>query len=165
MEAPPADAVLKHQSRVLLELSSPAMEFVAPNPVCKDISMIGAETTILGRPKEGTRPGTHDGVLRIRDPDTHGEHLAIPFQMNIVDYSFDHVSRPLIMRATAVAIGIMTLIIVGFGLVTQRSMVIEIIVGALGTTLTAAIIAWTHRQFRQPGVAVDRNTRTETSGL
>jgi hypothetical protein len=159
VEAPerPADAMLRHQSQVLLELSSPAMEFAAPNPVRKVVSKAGAETVVLGCPKEGIRPGLHDGKLRVYDPDTEQEHLAFAFEMNIVDYSFDHVSRPLVLRAVAVAVGLATLFVVGFGLVTQIGLVVEIVVGALGTVLTVAIIAWMNRQFRQPNVAVNRD--------
>jgi von Willebrand factor type A domain len=86
-----------------LHLSSPEVEF--SDSVKKKLEHDGLHTLFLGKPKESTRPGQHCGLLSIRDATTKQEYETISFEVQIVDFAFDHVSRPLLARVTSAVMG------------------------------------------------------------
>ena len=60
----------------------------------------------LGKPVNSCYVGEHKVVLSILDKKTNTEYQSETFSVQVVDFAFDHVSRPLISRAFAIVLGI-----------------------------------------------------------
>ncbi len=76
--------------------------------------MIGKDVThvwLNGRPIDNVVPGTHEGILRIKEPTKQVELVSLPFSVEISDYAFDHVSQPVVGRIAASITGLGSLAI------------------------------------------------------
>jgi hypothetical protein len=89
---------------VEIQLSSLELDF--SGPVKKKVEAGGLEAKFLGKPKEDCRPGSHHAMLALKDATTGQEYESVAFTIRVVDYAFDHVSRPVVAKAVSAATGI-----------------------------------------------------------
>ena len=87
-----------------IHLSSPEIEF--SDPVITKIESRGTKATFWGKPKDTCNPGNHPGLLSIRDARTRQEYESITFSVEVVDYAFYHVSRPLLAKLASATAGL-----------------------------------------------------------
>ena len=87
-----------------MKISSPIFSFsdsgikVIDNPVNK--------VTFLVMPNDSCEPGSHKILISILDAETDREFESITINVQVVDFAFDHISRPLLSRVGAVVLGI-----------------------------------------------------------
>ena len=89
---------------VIVKLSSPQIEFSEPGVVV--VSPEVKTVSFTGMPKDTCQPGTHAGVLSITDKATQELVQSIPFQVQVADFAFDHLSRPLLSNAASALLGL-----------------------------------------------------------
>jgi hypothetical protein len=85
--------VVEHQT-VMIKLSSPQIEFSDPGAVV--VSNEVKTVSFTGMPRDTCQPGKHAAVLSITDKENEVLMQSIPFEVEIVDFAFDHLSRPLL---------------------------------------------------------------------
>lgn len=95
---------LKLGDVVSVRLHSPDISF--PDPVIKKLDSNSCEIILLAKPLESCFPGQHNVVLSISDNQTGVEYVSVLFKVNVVDFAFDHVSRPLFSKVSAIVLGI-----------------------------------------------------------
>lgn len=105
-ELPKSEAV-KHSTEIELEegvrvricLSSHVLSF--SDPVVKQIKggLVTARFTAI--PTNDCRPGDQVVLLSIVDVETQIEYLSTSFTVQVVDFAFDHISRPSLSKAIA----------------------------------------------------------------
>ena len=98
-----SDSLLRTDMLVEIAISSPDIDF--HQPISTLITSSGTKVSFWAKPKDTCIPGKHSGVLTIRDPDSHQQYESIPFSMTVVDYAFDHISRPLLGNFVSFFIG------------------------------------------------------------
>jgi len=104
---------LKPGITVHLALSSETIDFSEPKEMTLENINIAQFT---GIPKDTCSPGEHALLISIRDADTSQELFSHIVFVEIVDYAFDHVSRPKLQTGISVAsaIGAVTLWVLTF---------------------------------------------------
>ena len=95
---------IKLGQRIRVKLFSPAFDF--PESVTKLIDNTLNKITFLGMPKDICQPGSHKVLVSVLDVQTEQEFESFTINVQVVDFAFDHVSRPLLSRASAVVLGI-----------------------------------------------------------
>lgn len=98
------DTELKFGQLVKIKLYSPDIDF--PEPITKKLNSSLNSMTFLGKPLDTCQPGEHKVVLSIQDTKTDIEYQSETFSVKVVDFAFDHVSRPLLSKVSAVILGI-----------------------------------------------------------
>jgi hypothetical protein len=97
-------SLIQTGQKVKVRLSNPSFSFsdsgikVVDDPVNK--------ITFLVMPSESCEPGSHKILVSISDAETDHEFESITINVQVVDFAFDHVSRPLFSRVSAVVLGI-----------------------------------------------------------
>lgn len=98
------DTELKFGQVVKIKLFSPDITF--PDPIAKKLDSSINSMVFLGKPLDSCQPREHKVVLSILDNETGIEHQSETFSVKVVDFAFDHVSRPLLSKVSTVALGI-----------------------------------------------------------
>jgi hypothetical protein len=145
-------------TKVRIRLSSPVMEF--SHPVGKVISSTDTHTTFTGKPKPSTPPGVHAAVLAVSDERGEEELLSMPFEMNIVDYAFDHVSRPFAGRVIGGIVGVASVCVLALAFITRTAQVLDAAGGAVGLALSAFFFTRVETVFRRPAVMVEGSAQS-----
>jgi hypothetical protein len=148
-----ADSELPIGNTVRLVLSSPDVDFGEAKR--KVISKHGVEGVFWAKPRDTATPGLHTGVLSITDVDGEIEYESLPFQIRIVDYAFDHVSRPRFGQVTSACLAVLAVGALGFVLVTRTYEVIGSVTSALVAVLAGVIAARTNALFSRRSVKVN----------
>jgi hypothetical protein len=136
---------------VQVKLSSPVMVFSPP--VVRTISVHGSDIDFTGEPIDSVSPGKHTGLLSISDEKGEVQFMTLAFNMTIFDYAFDHMSRPIVGRATGVVLGLISLSFFVLGLLTQTARITETVSGAFGTLLAGFIFARINSQYRTTAIS------------
>jgi serine/threonine protein kinase len=93
---------IQSQTRVQVDLFSQAIEF------SQTVSLELLEplncARFLAKPREDCRIGEHQTKVVIRDCSTGSERYSGFIQIKVVDYLFDHVSRPFFSRCTSIVL-------------------------------------------------------------
>jgi len=97
------DSLVKENQNVIVKLSSPHIEFSEPALIIVTREVTTASFT--GIPTDLCAPGRHAAVLSLTDKENGALVQSIPFQVSVVDFAFDHVSRPLLSNTTSVVLG------------------------------------------------------------
>jgi len=97
-------SLVKSLQMVKIKLFSPAFDF--PGEVTKLLDDVVNKITLLGMPKDNCESGLHKVLVSISDADTDQEFESLTINVQVVDFAFDHVSRPLLSRVSAVVLGI-----------------------------------------------------------
>ena len=141
-----------NKNKRTVSFSSPEIEF--SEPVHKAISQSGAEVAFWARPKELAKPGTHSGVLTIRDSSSHTQYESVAFEAQIVDYAFDHISRPLLGNMMTFAVGAGSLLTFVLGLMGQIEKTFGLTSGTVGGAIAAFIFTGVFRFYKQRGITI-----------
>jgi hypothetical protein len=89
--------------KIKIKLFSP--EIVFSEAVVKELDSEINVVNFIAKPSDNCYPGSHQVVLSISDEKTNQEHQSISFTVQVTDFAFDHVSRPLLSRLLSVALG------------------------------------------------------------
>jgi serine/threonine protein kinase len=95
---------VKLQQKIKIKLFSPAFDF--PESVTKLIDNPINKIIFLGMPKDNCVPGFHKVLISILDANTDQEFESFAISVRVVDFAFDHISRPMLSRVSAVVLGI-----------------------------------------------------------
>ena len=128
------DSRLKIGTKIEIKLHSPVIDF--SESVREHVSLDVQTATFTGIPKENCYPGMHAAVLTIVDPETKMQYSDISFKVDVKDFAFDHVSRPLLSNISTMILGIGSLVSFALTFVGQVDQVFGYTSGT-----TAAIIA------------------------
>lgn len=90
--------------RIKVKLFSPVFDF--PESVTKLIDNPVNKITFLGIPKDDCEPGHHKVLISISDAKTDQEFESFTISLRVVDFAFDHVSRPILSRISAIVLGV-----------------------------------------------------------
>ncbi len=97
-------STIKLEQKIRIRLFSPVFDF--PESVTKLINNPVNKITFLGMPKDNCEPGLHKVLVSVSDADTDQEFESFTVSVKVVDFAFDHVSRPLLSRVSAIVLGI-----------------------------------------------------------
>lgn len=81
-------------------------EFVFSEPVTKLVTNKVSKIVYLGKPKDDCTPGLHRILVSVLDTKTNHEFESLTVSVQVVDFAFDHISRPMLSRVSAVVLGI-----------------------------------------------------------
>lgn len=95
---------LKSGQSVKIKLYSPDITF--SEPIVKKLNSSNNSMSFLGKPSDICQQGEHKIVLSILDSKTDTEYQSEIFSVKVTDFAFDHVSRPLLSKVSAVVLGI-----------------------------------------------------------
>jgi nucleoside phosphorylase len=90
--------------RIRIKLYSPDIKF--GGPVIKTLDAPHISALFLGKPLDTCQPCDQDVVVSLMDDKTGVEIQADIFIVHVVDYAFDHFSRPLLLRVSSIVLGI-----------------------------------------------------------
>lgn len=98
------DSELTIGSVVKIRLYCPEIEF--SDTVTKKLSSKLNAASFVGKPKDNCHPGLHQAMVSICDEETNVEYQSANFSIKVVDFAFDHVSRPFLSNVATVVLGI-----------------------------------------------------------
>ncbi|GEM_PF-6951008 len=130
---------MKIRQKIKLRLFSPAFDF--PDAVIKVISGAISKVTLLGMPKDNCEPGAHKVLVSISDAETDREFESFAVNVRVVDFAFDHVSRPLLARVSAFVLGTGSLVVFILTLLEQIDKTIGLTSGTAAGVLAAVVYA------------------------
>jgi hypothetical protein len=93
---------------VIARLSSPSIEF--SDEVARRLEHEINVFSLIGKPDESCHPGDHIVKLSILDKSSGLELVARTFEVRVVDYAFDHVSRPLLSKIASTMLAVAAVI-------------------------------------------------------
>jgi len=144
------DVELSKGSKIRIKLSSPVLSF--SDPVIKRVENGLAVARFTAIPNDNCRPGTHYAMLSITDVETQLEYESLSFAVQVADFAFDHVSRPLLSKAMSVVLGIGSLTMFVLTGLEQVDKTLGLTAGTTAAVLTSAILARFWSLFQQPKV-------------
>ena len=130
---------LKLGQAIKVKLSSPDITF--PEPIAKKLDSPHSSLAFLGKPLDTCQPGEHKVVLSIMDNKTGLEYRSEIFSVKIVDFAFDHISRPLLSRVSTVGLGISSFIMFILTFLEQIDKTVGLTSGAAAGALALGIYA------------------------
>ncbi len=92
------------RQKVKIKLSNPNFSFSDSGIKIVDDSI--NKITFLVQPNDNCEPGSHKILVSIVDADADYELESITINVQVVDFAFDHVSRPLLSKAFAIVLGV-----------------------------------------------------------
>jgi hypothetical protein len=143
-----AEIHLLSGSVVEIELYSPDIEFSPP--VLKKLDQLVNNVVFTGKPKDSCHiQKKHTVLLSIRNKETGYELESISFDIQIVDFVFDHISRPLLSNIAAGFSGLGAVMLFMLTLLEQIDTTFGLSSGLAASTIAAAIYARYTYLFRQ----------------
>lgn len=97
-------SIIKIGQKIQVEFYSSHVEF--SKPIIKLVDEKLTRIIFLGSPKDTCQTGAQNVRVSISDVETQQEIESFNLEVRVVDFSFDHISRPLLSRASAVVLGI-----------------------------------------------------------
>jgi hypothetical protein len=110
------------------------------------------QTNFFAKPNDDCYPGIHQVILRITDSKSNIEYKSINFNIEVTDFVFDHVSRPLLSNLTSIALGTGSLIIFTLTLLGTIDTTFGLTSGTVAGTLASAIYARFFSLYQQPKI-------------
>jgi hypothetical protein len=95
-------------SFVVIELLSQDIEFT--KAVTKRLTDGINDISFTGKPKDTAFVGEHRIKLSVTDKETSHEYVSMIFKVKIVDFAFDHISRPFLSKLTSLILGLASII-------------------------------------------------------
>ena len=146
------------EATVTLELSSPTIEFM---PSAKRVTLNSGHTSLhfVGIPTNTCTPGSQVVLLSIRDAESKNEYLSRSFYIQVVDFAFDHVSRPKLEASVSIVSAVGAVAVWTLSLLGQIDQTFGATSGTAAAALSAILLArmqWlyraagTTRQFGNP---------------
>ncbi len=132
------DVALMEGVKIRIKLSSPALSF--SGPVIKQLEnrLIAVRFTVI--PNDNCRLGIHYVVLSITDAETQAEYESVSFAVQVADFAFDHVSQPLLSKATSAVLGLGSLIMFVLTALEQVDKTFGLTAGTAAAVLTGTIL-------------------------
>ena len=90
--------------KIKVKFSSPKFTFT--EPVIRTIDSQVNRLTLLGMPNDDCEPGSHRIRVALLNSSSEEEIDSMTIGVKVVDFAFDHISRPLFSRAISLALGI-----------------------------------------------------------
>ena len=101
--------------RVQLTLYSPVIAF--SEPVIKKVERAIVGVHFIAKPKDNCYPGIHEVRFSISDPEEGGlEYYSATFEVKVVDFAFDHISRPFLSNMLSFVTATASLLMFGLTL-------------------------------------------------
>jgi hypothetical protein len=104
----------------------------------------------IARPHDNCHPGTHQVLLSISDAQTNVECQSMSFSVEVRDYLFDHISRPLVSKLMSGAIGSGSLLMFTLTLLGQIDTTLGLASGTVAGTLASGIYLRFTSLYQQP---------------
>lgn len=92
------------EQKIRVKLFSPQMSF--SDPVTKTLNNAICKMIFLAKPNDDCRPGTHKVLVSVVNYETDQEIDSFSISVQVVDFAFDHISRPLLSKISSVVLGI-----------------------------------------------------------
>jgi hypothetical protein len=146
------DVLLGLGQLVEIGLQSPAIEF--SDPVVKHLKEPMTRVSFIAKPEESCHPGKHAVLLSVRHKETGRELVSITFDVQVVDYAFDRVSRPLLSNLAAGFSGLGAVLLFILTLLQKVDTTFGLTSGTAAGLFAAAIHARFVYLFRRPGSTV-----------
>jgi hypothetical protein len=147
-----ASTSLEFNEIVRMELSSPAIQFT--EPVTKKLNVDLNTVSFVGMPNDSCHPGTQTVLLSITDPKSGFEHISQTAIVEVVDYAFDHISRPRFAAVVSALSAVGTLVAWGLSVLGQIDQTWGIPAGGAAAALAAFLAIryqWLYRSMRTTG--------------
>lgn len=141
---------------VVIKLSSIDIEF--SEPVTKKIEEY-TTTVFTGKPIDTCYPGFHTARLSITDKDTSIEYVSKILRIQVVDFAFDHVSRPhlsMVVSGVTAMGALATFILTLFG---QIDAVLGYSSGTAALVVGGFLMAQYKRLYKTLHVTTDMNSQ------
>lgn len=132
-------------NKLQVKLSSPDIDFSDEKTF--SFNEIPFSLIFLGKPKESCRPDKHLILLTVSQDGV--EILSETCQVKIVDYVFDHISRPFLAQVGSVVIGISSLITYLLTLLEKADTAFGLTAGTAGLFIAGYIYSGFYLQYLQ----------------
>jgi hypothetical protein len=139
---------LEKRQEVRLRISSPVIYF--SGDVLKKLDHEINVTNFLLKPTDECEPGEHQVLLSILDKELGVELESIPFTVIVRDFAFDHVSRPLLSKASSFIFGVGSLVMFSLTLMGRIDAAFGVTSGTTAGFLMGVILWDFFRQYRYP---------------
>jgi len=144
------DIELEKGLKARIKLSSPVLSF--SDPVVKQIKNGLTIARFTAIPNNDCQPGTHYAILSVTDAETQFEYESLSFAVQISDFAFDHVSRPLLSKAMSAVLGLGSLTMFILTALEQVDKTFGLTAGTAAAILTSTILVRLWSLFQQPKV-------------
>jgi len=94
--------------KIRISLSSEDIQF--SEEIIKDLKYEINSVSFTAKPKDSCSPGIHYVRLSLKDNETKQEYKSFTFQVKVVDFAFDHVSKPLLSNLLSIGLGVSSFI-------------------------------------------------------
>jgi hypothetical protein len=128
---------LQAEQELTFKLFSPEITF--SEPVVKKLSNSNQSINFTAKPKDSCYPGNHQAIFSICDNKTNLEFQSISFTVQITDFVFDHVSRPLFTNGVSIFLGIGSLAMFTLTLLGQIDSTFGLASGTVAGSLASAV--------------------------
>jgi hypothetical protein len=132
-----ASSSVQVEQKIKIKIFNPQIDF--SNEVTKVIRNDVTKFTFLGTPKDNCQPGFHKVLISIIDAETGNEFESITIRVNVTDFAFDHVSKPLLSKVSSVLLGIGSLTMFTLSLLEQIDKTIGLTSGTAAGVLATMI--------------------------
>jgi hypothetical protein len=123
--------------RVKIKLYSQDISF--SEPVVKELYGEINAINFIGKPNDSCQPGLHQVILYITDDITNVEYQSVYFQVQVTDFAFDHISRPLLTKMMSITLGIGSLAMFILTLLGKIDTTFGLASGTIAGTFASAI--------------------------
>lgn len=131
------DSELKKGDVIKVKFFHPDIDFPEPAPKVLDKSV--NRIVLLGKPKDTCEPGDHKVLVTISDAGTGHERESFTIMVNVVDFAFGKVSRPLLSKISAVVLGLGSFTMFVLALLEQIDKTVGLTSGTAAGVLMLAI--------------------------
>lgn len=104
------ESSLKNGDTVVIKMYSPQIVFSSEVIKILQENKINA-LSFIAQPTDACNPGTHAVILTVTDKKKGIEYLSIPFTVQVVDFAFAKISRPLLSNVVSILLSIGSFII------------------------------------------------------
>lgn len=128
---------VRPKQKIIVKFFSPTFDF--SEPITKFIEREVNVFTFLGMPKDSCEPGLHKILVSISDGDTGLEFESLTITAKVVDFAFDHVSRPLLSKTASVFLFTGSFIMFSLTLLEQIDKTVGLTSGTAAAVLSIVI--------------------------
>jgi len=133
---------------VVIELLSQDIEFT--KAVTKRLSDGINDISFTGKPKDTTFVGEHRIKLSVTEKETNHEYVSLIFKVKIVDFAFDHVSRPFLSKLTSFILGLASVITYTLTLIGKIDETFGLASGTIAALIATFVYGRSYLLFSQP---------------
>lgn len=138
---------IKFRQKVDLKLSSP--DFAFSGTVTKILDSELNKVIFIGKPTDSCESGVHRVLVSIVDHDSGVELESHTIRVQVVDFAFDHVSRPLLSKSLSMLLAIGSFVMFGLSLLEQIDKTIGLTSGTAAAVLATYIYANFYSLFQR----------------